>query len=83
MSNTSLKKHLSNQKQDPDITANISVGEGATLVHQSVEKNPYNGTWRVAFAIRPAGGDRPVELRCFLQKQPHILTETWSYLWQQ
>jgi glucans biosynthesis protein len=73
--------YLRNQKMVPDITANVSVGDGATLVHQSLEKNPYNGTWRVAFALKPDGSGKPVELRCFLRKPPHILTETWSYLW--
>jgi periplasmic glucans biosynthesis protein len=73
--------YLRNQKMVPDITANVSVGDGAKLVHQSLEKNPYNGTWRVAFAFKPDGSGKPVELRCFLQKPPHILTETWSYLW--
>ena len=73
--------YLANQRSVPDITPNISVGSGAKLVHESIEKNPYNGSWRVAFAIKPDGSGRPVELRCFLQKPPHILTETWSYLW--
>ncbi|MBW8781469.1 MAG: glucan biosynthesis protein [Verrucomicrobia bacterium] len=73
--------YLNAQKSARDMSANISVGSGATLVHQSLEKNPFNGTWRVAFALRPDGSGRPVELRCFLQKPPHILTETWSYLW--
>ena len=73
--------YLDNQRAVPDITANVSVGAGAILVHQNIEKNPFNGSWRVAFAIKPDGTGRPVELRCFLQKPPHILTETWSYLW--
>lgn len=73
--------YLRNQKVVPEITADVSVGSGAKLVHQSLEKNPYNGSWRVAFAIKPDGSGKPVELRCFLQKPPHILTETWSYLW--
>ncbi|TSJ79711.1 glucan biosynthesis protein G [Rariglobus hedericola] len=73
--------YLSNQPFGPTITPNISVGAGAKLVNQSIEKNPYNGSWRVAFAIKPDGKGTPVELRCFLQKPPHILTETWSYLW--
>lgn len=73
--------YLRNQKQTPDITGSVSVAEGATLVHQSLEKNPYNGSWRLAFAIKPDGSGKPVELRCFLKKPPHILTETWSYLW--
>jgi periplasmic glucans biosynthesis protein len=73
--------YLSNQKMVPEITADVSVGAGAKLVHQSLEKNPYNGSWRVAFAIKPDDKGRPVELRCFLKKPPHILTETWTYLW--
>jgi glucans biosynthesis protein len=73
--------YLSIQKQVPDVTADLSVGAGAKLIHQSLEKNPYNGSWRVGFAIKPDGSGRPVELRCFLKKSPHILTETWSYLW--
>ena len=63
------------------IEAVVTVGDGATLVHQDVQKNHYNGSWRVAFAIKPDGSGKPVELRCFLKREPHILTETWSYLW--
>jgi glucans biosynthesis protein len=63
------------------IEAIVTVGEGASLIHQDVQKNQYNGTWRVAFAIKPDGTGKPVELRCFLKHEPHILTETWSYLW--
>lgn len=73
--------YLGNQKYTPDITADVSVGAGAKLVHQGLEKNPFNGSWRAAFAIKPDGSGRPVELRCFLKKPPHVLTETWSYLW--
>jgi len=73
--------YLNAQRSDRDMSPNISVGPGATLVHQSLEKNPFNGSWRVAFALKPDGSGKPVELRCFLQKPPHILTETWSYLW--
>ena len=60
----------------------VSVGDGASLANATLQKNPFNGTWKVAFAIKPDGSGRPVELRCFLRKTPHVLTETWSYLWQ-
>ena len=73
--------YLNNQRALPDIDAEITVGAGAKLMHKSVEKNPYNGTWRVAFAIKPDGSGTPVELRCYLKKPPHHLSETWSYLW--
>jgi glucans biosynthesis protein len=73
--------YLHNQPDDPAIEALVTVGEGATLVHQTIQKNRFNGTWRVAFALRPDGSGRPVELRCFLRKPPHVLTETWTYRW--
>ena len=73
--------YLNVQKSPRDMSPNISVGKGATLIHQSLEKNSFNGSWRVAFALKPDGSGKPVELRCFLQKPPHVLSETWSYLW--
>jgi len=72
---------LHNHNADPAIEAIVSVSDGAALVHQSIQKNTFTGSWRVAFAIKPDGTGRPVELRCFLKREPHILTETWSYLW--
>jgi len=74
--------YLSKQGPDPLIEPVVWAGEGAALVNSTVQKNPYNGTWRVAFALKPDGTGRPVELRCYLRKKPHGLTETWSYLWQ-
>ena len=74
--------YLSKQGADPAIEPVVTVGTGAQLMNSVVQKNPYNGTWRVAFAIKPDGSGKPVELRCFLRKSPHVLTETWSYLWQ-
>lgn len=60
----------------------LSVGEGAKLNHSSLQKNPLNGTWRVAFTLKPDGRGRPVELRCFLRQGADVITETWSGLWQ-
>jgi len=74
--------YLNKQKADPAIEQVLTVGDGAKLIHSAVQKNPFNGTWRVSFALKPDGSGKPVELRCFLRKQPHALTETWSYLWQ-
>jgi periplasmic glucans biosynthesis protein len=74
--------YLGKQGTDPQIEPVVTVGTGATLANSTIQKNPFNGTWRVAFAIKPDGTGKPVELRCYLKKQPHALTETWSYLWQ-
>lgn len=74
--------YLGNQPADPAIEHVLTVGDGATVMHSGVQKNTHNGTWRVSFSLQPDGTGRPVELRCFLRKSPHVLTETWSYLWQ-
>jgi glucans biosynthesis protein len=60
----------------------VSAGAGAEVTHTSVQKNPYDGSWRVTFTVKSDGRGRAVELRCFLRAAPHVLTETWSYLWQ-
>ncbi len=63
------------------IEASVTVGDGAKLTHQTTQYNHHNGTWRVAFSIRPDEGKKPVELRCFLRAGDDVLSETWSYLW--
>jgi glucans biosynthesis protein len=73
--------YLGRHPADPTVEPVVTVGEGAMLANPMVQKNPFNGTWRVAFAIKPDGSGRPVELRCYLRKKTNILTETWSYQW--
>jgi glucans biosynthesis protein len=75
--------YLRTRHVDAAIEPVVTVGAGATLAPTTltIQKNPNNGTWRATFAIKPDGTGRPVELRCFLRKEPHVLTETWSYLW--
>jgi glucans biosynthesis protein len=75
--------YLSSRQVDATIEPVLTVGEGAALVPETltIQKNPNNETWRATFAVKPDGTGRPVELRCFLRKEPHVLTETWSYLW--
>ncbi|MCX6952471.1 MAG: glucan biosynthesis protein [Verrucomicrobia bacterium] len=73
--------YLRQQKPDPNVVPEVWVGEGAKLTYKTVQKNPYDNTWRVGFGIKPDGSGKPVELRCFLKKSPHVLSETWTYLW--
>lgn len=74
--------HLQALGPDAKLEHVLSVGDGAKLNHAALQKNPVNGTWRVAFTVRPDGTGRPVELRCFLRQPAQVVTETWSYLWQ-
>ncbi|MDD3180643.1 MAG: glucan biosynthesis protein G [Opitutaceae bacterium] len=73
--------YLNRQPDDPAVKAVVTVGDGAILRHTVVQKNRFTGAWRVMFTIAPDGSGREVELRCFLRKHEHALTETWSYLW--
>ena len=74
--------YLRQQKGDPAIEAVVTVGEGGKIAYSTVQKNQFNGTWRLAFGFKPDASGRPVELRGFLRKPGHVLTETWTYLWQ-
>jgi glucans biosynthesis protein len=67
---------------DTKIEHLVTVNGGGKLNHSSLQKNPINQTWRVAFTVKPDGSGKPVELRCFLRRGTDALTETWSYLWQ-
>ena len=73
MSSTSAGPTLESRAPTPPIQPVVTVGDGAALINATVQKNPFNGTWRVAFALKPDGTGRPVELRCFLRKPPHVL----------
>ncbi len=52
--------------------------DSADLVDQHVVKNTVTGGWRLTFQVKPKG-NRPVELRAFLDHGGDTLTETWSY----
>lgn len=54
--------------------------DGATVRHLTVRRIPENGVWRVTMQVKPAG-DRPVDLRCYLDLYGEALTETWTYQW--
>jgi glucans biosynthesis protein len=75
-------KHLRGLKADAKLEPVVSVGHGGKLNHASLQKNPHNGTWRVAFTVKPDGSGKPIELRCYVRGAGDTLTETWSYLWQ-
>jgi len=44
-----------------------------------VEKNPFTGTWRLAFYFEPGGVETPIDLRAYLKSGKEALTETWIY----
>ena len=70
-----LDSLLSSQPVHADVSA-----DGATINRVTVQRLPENGAWRVAIQVKP-GGDRPVDLRCYLDLYGEALTETWTYQW--
>ncbi len=65
--------------QSPRGVVTITGGEAAgKLLDQHVVKNTVTGGWRLSFMIRPKK-TQPIELRAFLERGGHALTETWSY----
>ena len=61
--------------------AELGVSAGARIVHQSLQRNPHDDSWRLSFLIESDHPGRPVELRAFLRSGDDALTETWSYQW--
>lgn len=73
---------LADLAADAPVEAVVTVDAVAAPHHVTVQRNRFNGSWRVAFLVRPPVEPRPVELRCFLRRGDEALSETWSHLWQ-
>jgi len=60
-----------------------SCSPNAEIVDKSlVVRNNYEHTWRVYLKLRPkAGTHDPVDIRCTLQQQTNVVSETWTYQW--
>lgn len=71
----------------PDLLAREDVevvvtAVGARILEQHVERNTFAEGVRASFEIASEPNARDVELRAFLKAKGDVLTETWSYLWQ-
>lgn len=73
---------LADLAAEAPVEAVVTVDAAAAPHHVTVQRNRFNGSWRVAFLVRPPAEPRPVELRCFLRRGGEALSETWSHLWQ-
>lgn len=57
----------------------VSAGEHSQVSDVSVVSSRAIHGYRLSFLVAPKRG-RPLELRAFLRRGSHVLTETWSYL---
>lgn len=64
-----------------DDTRAVVSAERGRVIEQHVENNGYLPGVRASFLIEPTPEARAVELRAFLERGGHALTETWSYSW--
>jgi glucans biosynthesis protein len=67
--------------QAGDVQAVVS-STGGRILEQHVEQNSFAEGVRASFEVAPEANARDVELRAFLKAKDDVLTETWSYLWQ-
>lgn len=76
------------QRTPPDLAAQIDLGPGAKLRHQTLIRHSGIDGWRVALQIEgdnpPPEGQtpRPVQLRVRLRDGYEPVSETWVYTWQ-
>ncbi|SDU11943.1 glucans biosynthesis protein [Verrucomicrobium sp. GAS474] len=56
---------------------------GTLITNGKVDKNGYDGSWRISFTVTPLRHNVPTELRCRLLRDGKPLTETWTYTWHQ
>ena len=72
---------IENVAPDHKPAIDLLISSNARLRESSVQKNDYDKSWRVTFAIVPAKVNVPVELRLRLKDGNRPLTETWTYTW--
>ena len=65
-------------RADQPVTAHVATLSG-TVAAAEATKLP-DGGWRATFRVEP-DGDRPADMRLFLELRGRRLTETWSYVW--
>jgi glucans biosynthesis protein len=62
------------------VAPQVHCGDGAEVVHSTVEKNAVNNTWRLV--IETTVPTRAVDLQAKLTRGQKAVTETWNYTWQ-
>jgi len=60
----------------------VNCSTNAAIVDNQVLRNTFLKTWRVILKMQPSPGNiDPVDIRCTLQSETNILSETWTYQW--
>jgi periplasmic glucans biosynthesis protein len=63
---------------DAGVRAVVTPGGNARLLERNAYRNEATGAWRMTLRVQRIDATQPVELRAFLQREQHALTETWT-----
>lgn len=72
---------LRNLKEVDSVKAVVEENMGGRLETVTLDKNPFNETWRMILKFRPPDAQGPRELRAYLEHDKKPISETWSYQW--
>jgi glucans biosynthesis protein len=72
-------KAMSMLPEDTQVAPQVSVGDNAEVVEQSVRYNPVTKGWRLVLRLRVKDSKQSTEMRAALVSGDKTLTETWSY----
>jgi periplasmic glucans biosynthesis protein len=70
---------LAKLAQDTTPSSQVSVGDNAKLMDNSLRHNPATQGWRLTLRIKVKDPAQPVEMRAALVDGDQPLSETWSY----
>lgn len=65
---------------DAQLKAVVTSDANGKVLESNVYRNPANDQWRMTLRVQRLKGERPVELRAFLQHNNHAVSETWTHI---
>ena len=72
---------IENIGNDHKPVIDLAISDNGKLRESAVQRNDYDKTWRVTFAVIPAKANVPIDLQLKLKDGNRPLTETWTYTW--
>ena len=74
-------KLLAGLKDVDPVKAVVDAGDAQTVCQTILEKNNFNGTWRLFVRFLPPTVPQGSVFRAHLEMEGRVLTETWEYTW--
>lgn len=65
---------------DAAVKAVVTSDANGKVLENIVYRNPATEQWRMTVRVQRLKGDRPIELRAFLQHDNHAVSETWTHI---